>query len=100
MTPDSVLITVYRAERVKAATRTPATWVLYRLVLCWPRRASLLGLLAALASIFFSFRRWASPMLSRYLCANQPATTLRGRWLIVAQLAWVAVAVLTAGVFV
>src|SRR5688572_6782185 len=74
MTPDSVLITVYRAERVKAATRTPATWVLYRLVLCWPRRASLLGLLAALASIFFSFRRWASPMLSRYLCANQPAT--------------------------
>jgi signal transduction histidine kinase len=32
--------------------------------------------------------------------ASSPATTLRGRWLIVAQLAWVAVAVLTAGVFV
>ena len=32
--------------------------------------------------------------------ASPPATTLRGRWLIVAQLAWVAVAVLTAGVFV
>jgi hypothetical protein len=29
-----------------------------------------------------------------------PATTLRGRWLIIAQVAWVAVAVFTAGVFV
>jgi hypothetical protein len=62
MTPDTVLITECRAEMVKAATRIPATWVLYRLDLCPPRRASLLGLLAAFASLFFSFSRWVSPM--------------------------------------
>src|SRR5215218_2318671 len=73
MTPESVLITVYRAEMVKAATRTPVTWVLYRLVLCWPRRASLVGLLAAFASTFLSFRRSVSSMLSRYPCAQQYA---------------------------
>jgi hypothetical protein len=32
--------------------------------------------------------------------ASTPATTLPGRWLLIARVAWVAVAVLTAGVFV
>jgi hypothetical protein len=39
-------------------------------------------------------------MVARNSRASPPATTLRGRWLIIARVAWVAVAVLTVGVFI
>ena len=39
-------------------------------------------------------------MVERNTRASPPATTLHGRWLVLARVAWVAVAVLTAGVFV